>query len=85
MSTSGNKELKANIANVFGAKLTSDIIPFKVDLDSIFGSGTIEGYISKPEWGVGRSSSDRQYYFVNGRPCLLPKVNRNGLFFFVNI
>ncbi|KAL0568400.1 hypothetical protein ABG067_009511, partial [Albugo candida] len=51
MSTGGNKDLKANIANVFGAKLASDIIPFKVDLGSIFESGTIEGYISKPEWG----------------------------------
>ena len=74
MSTSGNKELLANISNVFGAKLSTQILPFKVDLEPILGSGSIEGYISKPEWGLGRSTSDRQYYFINGRPCVLPKI-----------
>lgn len=74
MSTSGNKELVTNIANVFGAKLASQVIPFKVDLSSVVGNGSVEGFISKPEWGIGRSSTDRQYYYVNGRPCTLPKV-----------
>jgi DNA mismatch repair protein PMS2 len=75
MSTSGNKELIANISNVFGAKLASEIIHFKVNLEEIIGEGTVEGYISKPEFGIGRSSTDRQYFFVNGRPCILPRVN----------
>lgn len=74
MSTSGNKELIANISNVFGASLTSEIIPFKINLEEIIGEGTVEGYISKPEFKVGRGSGDRQYFFVNGRPCILPKV-----------
>jgi DNA mismatch repair protein PMS2 len=74
MSTSRNKDISANISNIFGAKLVSQIIPFKIDLESILGKGSVEGYISKPEWGLGRSSSDRQYFFVNGRPCGLPKV-----------
>ncbi|KAI9146517.1 hypothetical protein BKA69DRAFT_1130667 [Paraphysoderma sedebokerense] len=34
----------------------------------------IVGMISKPDWNHGRSSSDRQFFFVNGRPCDLPKV-----------
>lgn len=32
----------------------------------------VEGYISKPN--LGRSSSDRQFYFINCRPCDPVKV-----------
>lgn len=75
MSTSKNKKMSDNITNIFGSKLTSQIIPFNVDLGSaIEGGGSVEGFISKPEWGLGRSTSDRQYFYVNGRPCVLSKV-----------
>lgn len=80
MSTSRNKDASANISNIFGAKLVSQITAFKVDLASVVDSGCIEGYISKPEWGMGRSSSDRQYLYVNGRPCMLPKVSHSKKF-----
>ncbi|KAI9358709.1 hypothetical protein BD770DRAFT_386803 [Pilaira anomala] len=76
MSTNGNKDLVANISNVFGAKLASQVVPFKIDLESIVGKGTVEGFISKPEWGIGRSSTDRQYFYVNGRPCALPRLSK---------
>lgn len=76
MATSKNREITANISNVFGVKLVSQIMSFKVDLASVIGEGVIEGYISKPEWGLGRSTSDRQYFYVNGRPCMLPKVSK---------
>ncbi|KAJ1961142.1 ATP-binding mismatch repair protein [Dispira parvispora] len=36
----------------------------------------ISGYISQPRAGTGRSSTERQYFYVNGRPCELPKVAR---------
>ncbi|KAL3313186.1 Mismatch repair endonuclease pms2 [Cichlidogyrus casuarinus] len=40
----------------------------------------ISGFISKPNTGdatkFGRSSSDRQFVFVNSRPCDMPKVNK---------
>jgi DNA mismatch repair protein PMS2 len=74
MSTGGNKELISNISNVFGAKLASELIPFNINLEAILGEGTVEGFISKPQFGIGRSSSDRQYFFVNGRSCILPRV-----------
>ncbi|CAI2191264.1 5655_t:CDS:10, partial [Funneliformis geosporum] len=32
------------------------------------------GHISKPMKGHGRGSNDRQYFFINGRPCNLPKI-----------
>jgi DNA mismatch repair protein PMS2 len=70
MYTNKNKDITSNISNIFGAKILSQIIPFQINLDK----GSVEGYISKPEWGLGRSSSDRQHFFVNGRPCVLPKV-----------
>ncbi|KAF9423758.1 hypothetical protein BGZ94_008183 [Podila epigama] len=36
----------------------------------------LTGYISSPSFGKGRSSTDRQYLFINGRPCVLPKIAR---------
>lgn len=35
---------------------------------------SIEGYISKPIFGHGRTTSDRQLFYVNNRPCNLPQV-----------
>ncbi|RUS22609.1 mismatch repair endonuclease PMS2 [Endogone sp. FLAS-F59071] len=34
----------------------------------------IIGFITKPIWGSGRSNADRQYFYINGRPCTLPKI-----------
>ena len=36
----------------------------------------ITGFISKPDHGLGRSSADRQFFFINKRPCDLSKVSR---------
>lgn len=36
----------------------------------------ITGYVSKPDHGMGRSSADRQFLFINKRPCELSKVSR---------
>lgn len=36
----------------------------------------ITGFISKADHGMGRSSADRQFLFVNKRPCDLLKVSR---------
>ncbi|KAH7886659.1 DNA mismatch repair protein MutL [Phlebopus sp. FC_14] len=36
----------------------------------------VHGLISKFAVGAGRSSSDRQYFFVNGRPCNPGKVQK---------
>lgn len=34
----------------------------------------IIGHVSKPAHGEGRQTPDRQMFFVNGRPCLLPQL-----------
>ncbi|KAF9313174.1 Mismatch repair endonuclease pms2 [Podila horticola] len=40
------------------------------------GDISLTGHISSPSFGKGRSSADRQYLFINGRPCTLPKITR---------
>ncbi|CAO3574067.1 unnamed protein product [Mortierella alpina] len=44
--------------------------------DDTKGGITLTGHISSPSFGKGRSSADRQYLFINGRPCVLPKITR---------
>nr|XP_025719568.1 mismatch repair endonuclease PMS2 isoform X2 [Callorhinus ursinus] len=88
--TSGSASIKENIASVFGQKQLQSLIPF-VQLppsDSVceeYGlSGAdalntlfhISGFISHCAHGVGRSSTDRQFFFINGRPCDPAKVSR---------
>jgi DNA mismatch repair protein PMS2 len=73
-TTKNNKQILENINDIFGGKVMNQVMPFSVDLGSVVQDGLFTGYITKPEWGIGRSSADRQYYYVNGRPCLLPKV-----------
>ncbi|EMC96566.1 hypothetical protein BAUCODRAFT_33929 [Baudoinia panamericana UAMH 10762] len=36
----------------------------------------VQGHISKPVFGEGRQAPDRQMFFVNSRPCLLPQVSK---------
>ena len=83
LSTNGNNTIRDNITNVFGAKILTSLEPlsFKLDIDvrHIGGKQTTEsvevvGYISKCAHGEGRSSSDRQFFYVNSRPCIQPKV-----------
>lgn len=35
---------------------------------------SVRGFVSSCEHGSGRGSVDRQYYFINGRPCEIEKV-----------
>lgn len=37
---------------------------------------SLTGSISSPSFGKGRSAADRQYLYINGRPCVLPKIAR---------
>jgi DNA mismatch repair protein PMS2 len=83
LSTNGNKTIRENITNVFGAKILTSLesLSMKVDIDvrHIGGKRTTEsievvGYVSKSAHGEGRSSSDRQFFYVNSRPCIQPKV-----------
>ncbi|XP_036990740.2 mismatch repair endonuclease PMS2 isoform X1 [Artibeus jamaicensis] len=88
--TSGSSSIRDNIGSVFGQKQLQSLIPF-VQLppsDAVceeFGlSGSdalrslfqVSGFVSHCTHGAGRSSADRQFFFINWRPCDPAKVSR---------
>ncbi|TPX67813.1 hypothetical protein CcCBS67573_g07383 [Chytriomyces confervae] len=44
--------------------------------DSEERSITVKGLISRPSTGMGRNSNDRQFFYINNRPCDMPKLSR---------
>ncbi|KAA0725311.1 Mismatch repair endonuclease PMS2 [Triplophysa tibetana] len=90
LCTSGSNSMRDNIGAVFGPKQLQSLIPFAQisPSDSIkedYGlSGVdvpenlfiIEGFVSQSDHGVGRSATDRQFFFINKRPCDPVKVTK---------
>ncbi|CAH2307137.1 mismatch repair endonuclease PMS2 [Pelobates cultripes] len=89
-SSGSTSNVKENIGAVFGQKQLQSVIPF-VQLppsetvceeyglsyaDLPQGFYNITGYISRSDHGVGRSSTDRQFFFINQRPCDPAKVSK---------
>ncbi|KAI0206203.1 hypothetical protein F4808DRAFT_406420 [Astrocystis sublimbata] len=88
-STKGNLTTRENIVNVFGAKTLSVLIPldleFELESTSLSSQRPtprsesqvkiirVRGHVSRPAYGEGRQTPDRQMFFVNGRPCGLPQ------------
>ncbi|RYC58537.1 hypothetical protein CHU98_g7666 [Xylaria longipes] len=88
-STKGNQTTRENIVNVFGAKTLAVLIPLDLELeleptttstqrltsrgDSQAKLIRVRGHVSRPAYGEGRQTPDRQMFFVNGRPCGLPQ------------
>ncbi|NWR73451.1 PMS2 endonuclease, partial [Centropus unirufus] len=88
VSTTGSPSVKENIGAVFGQKQLQSLISF-VQLPpneavcEEYGLNTtdmpqnlysITGFISRCDHGVGRSTTDRQFFFINHRPCDPAKV-----------
>ncbi|RMZ85242.1 hypothetical protein DV738_g338, partial [Chaetothyriales sp. CBS 135597] len=75
-ATKGNATTRENIANVYGAKTLQALAPLDLDLDSPPSLTNVKlvGHISRPVFGEGRQTPDRQMFFVNGRPCGLPQI-----------
>jgi DNA mismatch repair protein PMS2 len=84
-ATKANPTTKENIANVYGAKTLLALIP--LDLVLGFEPSTVgrrvdrepnkiyvRGHVSRPVFGEGRQTPDRQIFFVNSRPCGLPQI-----------
>lgn len=87
VATNGNTNLRENISSVFGSKQLQKLLEVKqvepspdvceeysIKPDTQPDLFRISGYISQPDHGQGRSSTDRQYFFINRRPCDFPKV-----------
>ncbi|KAJ4542976.1 ATP-binding mismatch repair protein [Exophiala dermatitidis] len=85
-STKSNATTRENIANVYGAKTLAALAPLDLELDfrptltqlvhkdKARSKIHVRGHISKPVFGEGRQTPDRQMFFVNGRPCGLPQI-----------
>ena len=79
LATGGSRGLKENILAIYGLKFLQTLMPVDLTIQSAFKSeegaadAVITGWISKPSHGHGRST-DRQLFFINERPCALPKV-----------
>lgn len=83
VATEGHKTVKENIINIFGAKQISTLIDVDIinpdkDILNEYGVNlepdeelpfTFEFLISSVVHGSGRSVTDRQFYFINSRPC----------------
>jgi DNA mismatch repair protein PMS2 len=89
-STKSNTSTWENISNVYGAKTLLALTPLDLELEfepsdaaKKFGGQQqtkalnkifVHGYVSKPVFGEGRQTPDRQMFFVNSRPCGLPQI-----------
>ncbi|KAF1567795.1 Mismatch repair endonuclease PMS2, partial [Eudyptes schlegeli] len=88
VSTTGSPSLKENIGAVFGQKQLQSLMPFvqlppnEVVCEEYGLNATdmpqnlysVTGFISRCDHGVGRSTTDRQFFFINQRPCDPAKV-----------
>lgn len=71
--------------NIFGAKMMTALANMEIELEfqptvgptlQVSRPSTrvrVRGYVSRPAHGEGRQTPDRQMFFVNGRPCILPQ------------
>ncbi|XP_051925592.1 mismatch repair endonuclease PMS2 [Hippocampus zosterae] len=90
VSTSGSHNMRDNIGAIFGPKQLQNLLPFQhvppnekvleeyglqnAELpQKLF---NITGFVSQAEHGVGRSATDRQFFFINKRPCDPQKVTK---------
>ncbi|KAM6423910.1 mismatch repair endonuclease PMS2 [Liasis olivaceus] len=88
--TSGSSTLKENISTIFGQKQVQTLIPFAQlppsgEVCEEYGLHfsdmptklyTITGFVSRCNHGDGRSAADRQFFFINQRPCDPGKVSK---------
>lgn len=70
MATSGSHSYMENITAIFGPKQKMSLMELRTTAaeEEEHGFG-IEGWISSCSHGSGRSARDRQYFYVNERPC----------------
>ncbi|XP_077358133.1 mismatch repair endonuclease PMS2-like isoform X1 [Festucalex cinctus] len=90
VSTSGSQNMRDNIGAIFGPKQLQNLLPFQhvppnekvleeyglenAELPKKLFS--ITGFVSQADHGVGRSATDRQFFFINKRPCDPQKVTK---------
>ncbi|KAL7751822.1 ATP-binding mismatch repair protein [Sorochytrium milnesiophthora] len=73
-STPGKDTIRGNVLDLHGGKLSKQVDEVHLTLAGV--NGSAQGVLSRPHAGCGRAAADKQYMFINGRPCDLPKVAR---------
>ncbi|KAL6719884.1 ATP-binding mismatch repair protein [Lecanora helva] len=85
-ATRSSLNTRDNIANVFGAKLLPGLVTMDLSFemqptrtysqlsDPKNKRVRVLGHVSRPTFGEGRQAPDRQMFFVNARPCVLPQI-----------
>uniref|UniRef100_A0A3P8RK93 Mismatch repair endonuclease PMS2 n=1 Tax=Amphiprion percula TaxID=161767 RepID=A0A3P8RK93_AMPPE len=90
LSTSGSQSMRDSIGAIFGPKQLQSLLPFQQvspteniieeyglqDADLPKQLYSITGFVSRGDHGVGRSATDRQFFFINNRPCDPLKVTK---------
>ncbi|OCF30386.1 hypothetical protein I316_07993, partial [Kwoniella heveanensis BCC8398] len=90
LSTDGRGSLRSSVGAVWGHKALDGVqdinLELDVEIDRVMArrEGISEGIqpvkvvglISSAQWGQGRASADRQFYYINGRPCNITSVAR---------
>lgn len=79
LSTHGSNTVLENISCIYGSKQANSLLVLKKiipvdeedDASKLF---ELDGYVSSCDHSGGRSSKDRQFYFINSRPCEPLKV-----------
>ncbi|PIA15367.1 DNA mismatch repair protein MutL [Coemansia reversa NRRL 1564] len=66
----------SRLLTIFGTQMRPHIVNFEHCPTAEDEDISINGHISKPIPEAGRSASDRQFFFVNGRPCDFPKAKK---------
>ncbi|TNN04066.1 hypothetical protein fugu_001095 [Takifugu bimaculatus] len=88
LSTSSSQSIRDNIGAIFGPKQMQSLLPFQqasptenvIEEYGLSGADLpkplflITGFVSRGDHGVGRSATDRQFFFINNRPCDPVKV-----------
>lgn len=71
IQTEGSLSMRSNVVSVFGTK-TMKCVEW---INLLVGNECrVEGFLSRPSAGCGRSSRDRQFFFINGRPVDMPRA-----------
>ncbi|KAF7340690.1 Mismatch repair endonuclease PMS2 [Mycena sanguinolenta] len=89
--TSGTPSLRESVSALWGPKALDNIatldLRFPVERDTLALKRAVEsetapiqvvvrGLVSKFSVGCGRTGTDRQFFYVNGRPCNISKVQK---------
>ncbi|KAM8837823.1 mismatch repair endonuclease PMS2 [Spinachia spinachia] len=90
LGTTGSPSMRDNIGAIFGPKQIQSLVPFQqvspaenvIEEYGLKGADlpeqpfSMSGFMSRGDHGVGRSATDRQFFFINSRPCDPLKVTK---------